>query len=208
MQTPEFDLSSDCFILDRDQDEYLKFPQAQSTPTIKQSPQKGSHSAEIHDLYEIIKTEEEHLVLLYDTAPVTILSTATEDGSTIRRFTWDNPVIQDGIGFSPPRNYHEIDSWLYAPNNGTVSHISSDFSSIGYFSGSDWTTDSSCFSYDSLVQSVFQPPILSPFRPISPLPPIPDVPQQSRGLSRPQRRHGIQTIRGTPEEGSKEIDQE
>ena len=208
MQTPDFDLSSDCFILDRDQDEYLNFRQAHSTPTINQSPQNGSPSAEIHDLYEIIKTEQEHLVLHYDTAPVTILSTATEDGSTIRRFTRDNPVIQDGIDFSPPRNYHEMNSWLYAPNNDTVSPISNASSSIGYFSGSDWTTDSSWFSYDSLVQSVFQPPISSPFRPISPLPPILDVPQESRGLSRTQRGHGIQTIRGTPEDGSKEIDQE
>ena len=190
MQTPEFDLSSDCFILDRDQDEYLKFPQAQSTPTIKQ------------------KTEEEHLVLHHDTAPVTILSTATEGGAINRRFTRDNPVTQDGIDFSPPRNYHEMDSRLYAPNNGTVSPISNDSSSIGYFLGSDWTTDSSWFSYDSVVQSVFQPPISSPFRPISPLPPILDVPQEGRRLPRPQRCHGIQTIRGTPEEGSKEIDHE
>ena len=104
MQTPEFDLSRDCFILDRDQEEYLKLPQAQSTPTTKLSQQNGSRPAEIHDLYEIIKTEEEHLVLHHDTAPVTVLSTANEDGPTIQRFTRDNPVIQDGRDISPPRN--------------------------------------------------------------------------------------------------------
>ena len=196
MLTPEFDLSSDCFILDCDQDEYLRLRQAQSTPIIKLSPQNGSHTAEIHDLFEIIKTEEEHLVSHHDTAPVTFLSTANENGPTIRRLTRDNPVIQD-----------EIDRWLFAPSDGTVSPISNYSSSIGYFSGSDWTTDSSWFSYDSLVQSVFQPPISLPFRSISPLPPIPDVPQESRGLSRPQRCHGIQTTRRTPEEESKEIDQ-
>ena len=41
-QTPEFDLSNDCFILDRDQDEYLQLPQAQSTPTTQLYPQNGS----------------------------------------------------------------------------------------------------------------------------------------------------------------------
>ena len=182
MQTPEFELSSDCFILDRDQDEYLKLPQAQSTPTINY-PQNGSRPTKIHDIYEIIKTEEENFVLHPDTAPETILLPANKNGPTIRRFTRDNPVIQDGMDLSPPRNYHEMNSWLFAPSDGTVSPISSYSSSIGYFSGCDWTTDSSWFSYDSLVQSVFQPPISSPFRSISSLPPIPDVPQESRGLS-------------------------
>ena len=120
-------------------------------------------------------------MLHHDTAPMAILSTASEEGPTIRRFTRDNPVIQDDINVSPPRDYDEMDSWLFAPINGTVSPISSHSSSIGYFSGSDWTTDSSWFTYDSLVQSVFQQPISSPFRPISPLPPVPDVPQESRG---------------------------
>ena len=207
MPTPEFDLSNDCFILDRDQDEYLQLPQAQSTPTIQLYPQNGSPPAVIHDLYEIIKTKEEHTVLHHDTAPIAILSTASEEGPTIRRFTRDNPVIQDDINVSPPRDYNEMDSWLFAPINGTVSPISSHSSSLGYFSGSDWTTDSSWFTYDSLVQSVFQQPISSPFRPISPLPPVPDVPQESRGLSRPQRRHGTHTTGGTPEEESEEINQ-
>ena len=124
----------------------------------------------------MIKTEEELLVLHHDTAPVAIQSTANEDGPTIRRFTRDNPVIQDSMDISPPRNYYEMDSWLFAPSDGTVSPISSYSSSIGSFSGSDWTADSSWFSYDSLVQSVFQPPISSPFRSISPLSPIPSVP--------------------------------
>ena len=141
MQTSEFDLSSDCFTLDRNQDEYLKLPQAQSTPTIKLSTHNSSHPTETHDLYEIIKTGEEHLVLHHDIAPATILSTANEEGPTIRRLIRDNPVIQDGIDISPPRNYHEMDSWLFATDNGTVNPISSHSSSIGYFSGSDWTTD-------------------------------------------------------------------
>ena len=75
------------------------------------------------------------MVLHHDTVPVTILSTANEDGPTIRRFIRDNPVVQDGINISPPRNYHETDSWLFAPNNGTVSPTSSHSSSFGYFRG-------------------------------------------------------------------------
>ena len=91
MQTPEFDLCNDCFILDRGQDEYLKLPQAQSTPTIQLSPQNGSPPAVIHNVYKIIKTEEEHLVLHHDAAPVAILLTASgEESPTIRRFTRDN----------------------------------------------------------------------------------------------------------------------
>ena len=121
-------------------------------------------------------------MLHHNTAPATILFTANEDGPTIRMFARENPVIQDDIDNIPPRNYHEMDSWVFAPNNGTVSPIFSHSSSIGYFSGSDWTTDSSWFSYDSLIQSVFQPPISSLYRPLSSLPPIPDVPQESRGL--------------------------
>ena len=103
-------------------------------------------------------------------------------------------------------NINDMNSWLYSPNDGTMSPIS-ETSSSSYFSGSDWTTDSSWFSYDSLIQSVFQQPISSPFRPGSPLPPIPDAPQESRGLSRPQGCHGNHITRGTPEEGSEETNQ-
>ena len=89
---------------------------------------------------------------------------------------------------SPPRDYEHMDNWLFRPHDGTISPISSTSSSIGYFSGSDWTTDSSWMSYESLIHSNFQPPFSSPFRPISPPLPIMDVPHQSRRLSQlPQR---------------------
>ena len=206
MASLDLNLSSDSFILERDQAAYLNNPAAQSTPKTLHNPYSAEQSPIIQDVYEIINTGREHIVLYHETAPASILSTAQEDTLPIRRFTNVNPIIPDDIFMSPPRNYDNMDSWLYSPNDGTMSPIS-DTSSIGYFSGSDWTTDSSWFSYDSLIQSVFQQPISSPFRPVSPLPPIPDAPHESRGLSRPQRCHGNHMTRGTPEEGSEETDQ-
>ena len=163
MQSTQFDLSQDCFIIDRDQDDYLQMPQAQSTPRSNFAEQ----SFRIENLYEIIKTEDGHIVLHHDTANTSLLHTAQGDNPTFRRFTLHNPIVPDDIFMSPPRNYEEMANWLYSPNDGTISPVSSDNSSIGFFSGSDWSTDSSWISYDSLVQSVFNTPISSPFRPIS-----------------------------------------
>ena len=150
-------------------------------------------------------------MLHHDTANTSLLHTAQEDNPTIRRFTLHNPVIPDGIFMSPPRNYEEMVNWLYSPNDGTVSPVSGDHSSIGYFSGSDWSTDSSWISYDSLVQSVFNPPISSPFRPISQLPPIVDVPQENRGLSQPQQScentNLVETPKGASGENNRQDDQ-
>ena len=179
-------------------------PQAQSTPRRNIAEQ----SFQIENLYKIIKTEDGQVVLHHDTANASLLRTAQEDNPTIRRFTLHNPVIPDDIFMSPPREYEEMVNWLYSPNDGTISPVSSDHSSIGYFSGSDWSTDSSWMSYNSLVQSVFNPPISSPFRPISPLPPIVDVPQENRGLSQPQQSCENLDTRGTPKGGNEEIDKE
>ena len=204
MTSFDFNLSSDSFILERDQAAYLINPAAQSTPKTLHNPYSAEQSPIIQDVYEIINTGAEHIVLYHESAPDSILSTAQEDTLPIRRFTNVNPIIPDDIFMSPPRNYDNMNTWLYSPNDGTMSPIS-DTSSIGCFSGSDWTTDSSWLSYDSTVQSVFQPPISSPFRPISPLPPIVDVPHQSRGLSQPSGSSEIFNARRTPKEGNGEI---
>ena len=140
-----FNLSSDSFILERDQAVYLNNPAAQSTPKTLHNPHLAEQSPIIHDVYEIINTGGEHIVLYHETAPASILTTAQEDTLPIRRFTNVNPIIPDDIFMSPPRNYDNMNSWLYSPNDGTMSPIS-DTSSIGYFSGSDWTTDSSWLS--------------------------------------------------------------
>ena len=204
MQATQLDLSQDCFIIDRDQDDYLQMPQAQSTSRSNFAEQ----SLRIENLYEIIKTEDGHIVLHNDNANTTLLYTAQEDNSTIRRFIRHNPVLPDDIFMSPPRNYEEMENWLYSPNDGTISPVSSAHSSIGYFSGSDWSTDSSWISYESLVQSVFNPPISSPFRPISPLLPIVDVPQENRGLSQPQQSCENTNLVETPREASGENDRQ
>ena len=206
MASFDFKLSSDSFILERDQVAYLNDPAAQSTPKTLHNPHLAEQSPIIQDVYEIINTGGELIVLYHETAPASILTTAQEDTLPIRRFTNVNPIIPDDIFMSPPRNYHNMNSWLHSPNDGTMSPLS-DTSSIGYFSGSDWTTDSCWLSYDSMVQSVFHPPISSPFRPISPLPPIVDVPHQSRGLSQPSGSSEILNTRRTPKEGNGEITQ-
>ena len=107
---------------------------------------------------------------------------------------------------SPPRNYDDTANWLYSPNDGTIRPVSREHSSIGHFSGSDWTTDSSWMSNDSLVQYVFNPPISSRFPPISLLPLIVDVPQESQGLSQSQQSCGITNTIETPREVSGEND--
>ena len=132
MQTPEFDLSSDCFILDRDQGDYLNAPQAQSTPRMTS---RDSTPRSIQNVYEIIKTNEDHIVLYHETAPISILSTAQEDPLPIRRFTRNNPLILNGVFQSPRRDYDNIASWLFHSEDGTNSPISNNSSSVGYFPG-------------------------------------------------------------------------
>ena len=100
----------------------------------------------------IIGTTAGTTVLNYhESAPISILETAQSDTLPSRKFTNFNPIIPDDEFMSPPRDYEHMDNWLYRPHDGSISPISSDSSSIGYISGSDWTTDSSWMSYDSLV---------------------------------------------------------
>ena len=162
----------DYFILDRDQDAAPVNPCAQSTPKVHGDNCENTQTPIIEDIYEIINTGTEHIVLYHESAPISILATAQSDTLTYRKFANSNPIIPDDEFMSPLRNYENMDNWLYGPHDGTISPISSNSSSIGYFSGSDWSTDSSWMSYDSMIQSIFQPPISSPFRSTSPLLPL------------------------------------
>ena len=101
MLSPEFDFSSDCFLLYRDQDTYLQLPQAQS----KQKVVNAEKQTLIGILYEIIKTDEGHIVLHHEVTKASLLHTAQEDQPTIRCFTVHNPVITDDEFMIPPRNY-------------------------------------------------------------------------------------------------------
>ena len=198
----------DYFILDRDQDAAPVNPCAQSTPKVHGDNCENTQTPIIEDIYEIINTGTEHIVLYHESAPISILATAQSDTLPYRKFANSNPIIPDDEFMSPPRNYENMDNWLYGPHDGTISPISSNSSSIGYFSGSDWSTDSSWMSYDSMIQSIFQPPISSPFRSISPLLPLLDAPHQSRGLSQPPQGREIRNLQRTPEERNGEINQE
>ena len=179
MNSSTLNSSTDYFILDRDQDAVLINHCAQSTPKALGNNCENTQSLIIEDIYEIVNTGTEHIVLYREAAPILILATAQSDTLPTRKFTNNNPIIPDDEFMSPPRDNEHMDNWLFRPHDGTISPISSNSSSIGYFSGSDWTTDSSWMSYDSMTHSIFQPNISSPFRPISPPLPIMDVPHQS-----------------------------
>ena len=208
MYSSTLNSSTDYFILDRDQDAVLVNPCAQSTPEALGDNCENTQSLIIEDIYEIINTGTEHIVLYHESAPISILATAQSDTLPSRKFTNNNRIIPDDEFMSPPRDCEHMDNWLYRPHDGTISPISSNSSSIGYFSGSDWTTDSSWMFYDSMIQSIFQPPISSPFRPMSPLLPIMGVPHQSRGLSQLPQSCGIINSERTPEERNGEINRE
>ena len=160
MDSSTLNSSTDYFILDRHQDAVLVNPCAQSTPKALGDNCENTQSLIIEDIYEIINTGTEHIVLYHESAPISILATAQSDTLPSRKLTNSNPIIPDDEFMSPPRDYENMDNWLYRPHDGTMSPISSNSSSIGYFSGSDWTTDSSWMSYDSMIHSIFQPPSL------------------------------------------------
>ena len=168
MDSSTLNSSTDYFILHRDQDAVLINPCAQSNPKALGNNRENTQSLIIEQIYEIFITGTDHIVLFHEAAPISILATAQSDTLPSRKFTNNNPIIPDDEFMSPPRDYEHMDNWLFRPHDGTISPISSNSSSIGYFSGSDWTTDSSWMSYDSMIHSIFQPPISSPFRPISP----------------------------------------
>ena len=113
-----YQTNEDVFILDRDQQQQLPRQRPRTPPP--------NYRLIIHVrcpiTYEIIKTEDQHIVLVHDNQ--TPQTTNNEDENrVIRRFTTENPVIPDVVFMSP---ISETDS-----------------SSEGYWSGSSWTSSSS-----------------------------------------------------------------
>ena len=160
MDLSNLNSSTEYFSQDPDQDTVLVNPRAQSTPKALDNTCENTQSLIIEDIYEIINTGTEFFVLYHESAPISILSTAQADTLPFRRFTNSNPIIPDDEFMSPPRDYENMDNRLYRPHDRTISPVSSNSSSIGYFSGSDWTTDSSWMYYDPMMQSIFQPQFL------------------------------------------------
>ena len=72
MTSLDFNLSGNNFILARDQDIYLIIPAAQSIPKTPNNHKKNAQSPIISDVYEIINTVHEHIVLYHESAPVSI----------------------------------------------------------------------------------------------------------------------------------------
>ena len=103
-----------------DRDQPEQRRQSPSTPLRNYSKLKQSRTTTT--IYEIIKTLDQQVVLVHEQQPNTIITEGTV------RITKHNSVI---------------------PDDGFLNHISEYSSSEGYYSGSDWDTDSSWRSFDS-----------------------------------------------------------
>ena len=126
--------NEDVFLLDRDQPAQLR--QRPGTPP----PNYNLINTTQHTItYEIIKTEDIHVVLVHEQPLVNAINVENEQG-VLRRFTTDNPVIPDDEFVSPIRQFNPADR--YSPNSTFSSPMSSYSSSEGYWSGSDWDSDS------------------------------------------------------------------
>ena len=79
MDLSNFNLSSDYFILDRDQNAFLNTPRAQSIPKTLYNHHENKQSLIIEDIYEMIIIGTEHITLYHESAPLSILATAQEE---------------------------------------------------------------------------------------------------------------------------------
>ena len=134
--------NEDVFILDRDQ--LLQPRQRPSTPPPNH---RIINPTQPIITYEIVRTEDLHVVLVHEQPLVDAINAENEQG-VIRRFTTNNPVIPDDEFVSPVRRFNHEDR--YSPDYNFGSTMSPYCSSGGYSSGSDWDTDSSWRSYDSM----------------------------------------------------------
>ena len=123
-------MDEDVFILERDQQ--LQSEQRAGTPP---PDYNLITTRQINLTYEIIKTQDYHVVLVHEETPADTTNTESETG-VIRRFTQDNPVIPEDTFVSPVRQFHRE---IYDdPDKNVDSPISFYSSSEGYYSGSDW----------------------------------------------------------------------
>ena len=136
----------------------------------------------INITYEIIKTQDQHVLLVHEETPTDTTNAENENG-VIRRFTQDNPENPDDAFISPVRQFDQGNPAI--PEDGFHGPISFYSSSEGYYSGSNWDTDSSWRSYDSMRDDL--PTLLeTPIRLVSQFLLPEETAQRSRGLSHPQ----------------------
>ena len=169
--------NEDVFILERDQQAHPR-----QRPITPPPNYNIINPMQLTITYEIIKTEDLPVVLVHEQSLEIAISAENEQG-VIRRFTTDNPGIPDDEFVSPVRPFNH--EGRHSPDYIFDSPISSYSSSEGYWSGSDWDTDSSWRSYDSMrddLPTLFDTPTRSIFQFL-----LPDMTaHRSRGLSQPQ----------------------
>ena len=172
--------NEDVFILERDQS-----VQPRQRPNTPPPNYNIINTTQLTITYEIIKTEDLHVVLVHEQQLENAINAESEQG-VIRRFTTDNPVIPDDEFVSPIRRFNQTDQ--YSPDyifDSPMSSISeTDSSSEGYWSGSRWESSSSWRSYDSMrddLTTLFDTPIRSISQFLLPE----GTWKRSRGLSQP-----------------------
>ena len=158
----------DVFILERDQQPTPK-EQRPSTPPPNYRIINPTQPAIV---YEIVKTEDIHVVLVHEQPIANAINVENEQG-IIRRFTTENPVIPDDEFMSPIRRFNQEDQ------NSPDYFVDSPMSSI-----SETDSSSSWRSYDSMrddLTTLFDTPIRSISQFLLPE----GTGQRSRGLSHP-----------------------
>ena len=150
--------NEDVFFLDRDQQQ-----QPRQRPSTPPPNYRLINPARRPTIYEIIRTEDQHFVLVHDNqTPQTIND--EDENRAIRRFTTENLVIPDDVFMSPISK--------------------TDSSSEGYWTCSSSASSSSWRSYDSVrddLPTLFDTPIRSISQFLLPE----GTGQRSRGLSQP-----------------------
>ena len=162
-------INENVFILDRDEQQ-----QPNQRPGTPPPNYQLINPARCPTIYEIIKTEDQHIVLVHDSQLPQMINEEAEN-KVIRRFTTENPVIPDDAFISP-----------VIPDDAFISPVSeTDSSSEGYWSGSSWSSISTWRSYDSMrddLPTLFDTPIRSISQFLLPE----GTGQRSRGLSQPR----------------------
>ena len=100
--------NEDVFILERDQQ-----VQPRQRPNTPPPNYKIINPTQLTITYEIIKTEDLHVVLVHEQPFENAINAENEQG-VITRFTTDNPVLPDDEFMSPIRRFNQEDQ--YSPD--------------------------------------------------------------------------------------------
>ena len=135
--------NEDIFILDRDQTNHSD--EKPSTPSPNHLLLNQLRAA---TTYEIVKTQDQHVVLVHEPPPIDTTNVENEQG-IIRRFTQDNPVIADNIFLGPISSY--------SSSEGTVRAVTGSQTPLG----SHTIQCETIYRLNSKHQSVLSPNLFS-----------------------------------------------